>query len=245
MKVLVVYARLYAECLTQAINGLKKNAWTLLLPGGLYLAWRESIALLAALFGGSALGLIGGILQTLLMAALFSCYLYFVGEIVSHSRVTLAEMGRSTGAYFWSIVNLSFVLWVAQMLVGMLLRGNPNAGYLMFGLFLIALILLSAAPEAIYQRGTYGGLATIQRSISFLQQHWIEWLVPSAPFLLALWWIPDLSYVGLPGLIATAVLQGAVFHLGMVFRGFLFAALDGSTHRQRMFKYRGSWPVGG
>jgi len=31
----------------------------------------------------------------------------------------------------------------------------------------------------------------------------------------------------------------------MVFRGHLFAALDGSTHRQRMFKYRGSWPVGG
>ncbi len=238
MKLLAVYARLYAECLTQALNGLKKNAWTLLLPAGLYIAWEQS-AILAAPFG-----FVGGLARMLFLDALISCYLYFVGEIVSHSRVTVAEIRRSIGAYFWSIVNLGFVLWVVQVLLSMVLRGNPNAGYLILGLNLIVLILLSAAPEAIYQRGTYGGMATIQRSISFLQQHWIEWLLPSAIFLVALWWIPDLSYFGSLGLIATAVVKGAVFHMGMVFRGHLFAALDGSTHRQRMFKYRGSRPVG-
>jgi hypothetical protein len=237
MKVLVVYARLYSECLAQAVNGLKKNAWTLLLPAVLYVAWVLSIGLAAPL------GIVGGLLRALFVNALASCYLYFVGEIISHSRVTLAEMGRSIGAYFWSIVNLYFVLWVAEMLIGMMLRGNPNGALLVLGLRLIALILLSAAPEAIYQRGTYGGLATIQRSISFLQQHWIEWLLPTAIFVVALYWIPELP--GSLGLVATAVAKGAVFHLGMVFRGHLYAALDGSTHRQRMFKYRGSRPVGG
>jgi hypothetical protein len=246
MKVLVVYARLYAECLAQAVNGLKKNAWTLLLPGVLYVAWEMSAGLAGPLgLVGGLLGSVGGLLRTLLLGALASCYLYFLGEIVSHSKVTVAEMGRSIGAYFWSIVNLCFVLWVAQLLLGMVLRGNPNGGLLELGLLLIALILISAAPEAIYQRGTYGGLATIQRSISFLQQHWIEWLVPSGIFLVALYWIPDLNYLGSAGLIATGVAKGAIFHLGMVFRGHLYAALDGSTHRQRMFKYRGSWPVGG
>ncbi len=237
MKVLVVYARLYAECLRQAINGLKKNAWTLLLPAVLYVAWSWSAGLTARL------GLLGGLLQPLLMAALLSCYLYFLGEVISHSKVSVSEMGRSIGAYFWSIVNLSFVLWIAAILTGMLLRGNHNAGLVMLGLKYVALVLLSAAPEAIYQRGTYGGLATIQKSIAFLQQHWIEWLLPTALFYLLLQWISDLADT--LGLLPSALLLGAVFHLAMAFRGHLFAALDGSTHRQRMFKYRGSRPVGG
>jgi len=80
MKVLVVYARLYAECFRQAIAGLRKNAWTVLLPAVLYVAWVEAGALLAAL----RIPFIGGLLITLLMAALLSCYLYFVGEVVSH-----------------------------------------------------------------------------------------------------------------------------------------------------------------
>jgi hypothetical protein len=171
------------------------------------------------------------------LAALGSCYLYFVGEIVSRSRVTLAEMGRSIGAYFWSVVNLTFVIWVARWIVQLLSRNFPNSG-LMEGLFYVSLILLSAAPEAIYQRSTYGGLATIQKSISFLQQHWIEWLLPSAAFFAALWLVPGLQLYGPLGLVASAILRGAIFHVGMVFRGHLFAALDGSTHRQRMFKYR-------
>lgn len=242
MKVLVVYARLYAECFAKAVNGLKKNAWTLLLPAGLLVAWIISAGVAAPL------GFVGGILRGFFMAALTSCYLYFLGEIVSHSRVSIAEIGRSIGAYFWSTVNLYFVIWVAEWVIGTLLsrspQGDGRAALFIAGLQLIAAILLSAAPEAIYQRGTYGGLATIQRSISFLQQHWIEWLVPSALFLLVLWWLPEIYGYGLPGLLLNAVIKGAVFHLGMVFRGHLFATLDGSTHRQRMFKYRSARAAG-
>ncbi|HYR55061.1 MAG TPA: hypothetical protein VEM39_03030 [Myxococcaceae bacterium] len=237
MNVLLVYARLYGECLAKAVNGLKKNAWTLLLPAGLLVAWILSAGLAAPL------GFVGGILRQLFMAALTSCYLYFIGEIVAHSRVSVAEIGRSIGAYFWSTVNLFFVIWVAEMIPGFL-RINLPAN-LMLALKLIALILLSAAPEAIYQRGTYGGLATIQRSISFLQEHWIEWLLPSAILLAALWWMPEIYGFGLSGLLINAAVKGATFHLGMVFRGHLFAALDGSTHRQRMFKYRSARAAGG
>src|SRR6266851_341468 len=236
MNVLLVYARLYGECLAKAVNGLKKNAWTLLLPAGLLVAWILSAGLAAPL------GFVGGILRQLFMAALTSCYLYFIGEIVAHSRVSVAEIGRSIGAYFWSTVNLFFVIWVAEMIPGFL-RINLPAN-LMLALKLIALILLSAAPEAIYQRGTYGGLATIQRSISFLQEHWIEWLLPSAILLAALWWMPEFYGFGLTGMLVNAAVKGAIFHLGMVFRGHLFVALDGSTHRQRMFKYRSARAAG-
>ena len=40
------------------------------------------------------------------------------------------------------------------------------------------------------------------------------------------------------GSIIQPVVYGALLHLVMVFRGHLFAALDGTSHRQRMYKYR-------
>src|SRR5215472_9081229 len=210
MKVLVVYARLYAECLRQAVAGLQKNAWTLLLPPVLLVAWDLSSAQVA----GLRIPYVPGLLLTLIMAALLSCYLYFVGEVVSHSKVSVNEMGKSIGAYFWSVINLGFVLWIAQLLADMLLGKAPNGALLMRGLTWVVLVLLSAAPEAIYQRGTYGGLATVQKSISFLQQHWIEWLLPTVAFLLVLWWIPDLPLLGALGLVTTGLVKGAIFHVG-------------------------------
>src|SRR5216683_7571878 len=132
MNVLVVYARLYGECLAKAVNGLKKNAWTLLLPAGLLVAWILSAGLAAPL------GFVGGILRGFFMAALTSCYLYFLGEVVAHSRVSVTEIGRSIGAYFWSTVNLYFVLWIAEWVIGAALStplaGNRQAGLLMLGL---------------------------------------------------------------------------------------------------------------
>jgi hypothetical protein len=39
--------------------------------------------------------------------------------------------------------------------------------------------------------------------------------------------------------VTAPILIGALLHVLMVFRGFLFEILDGSTHRQRMFRFRG------
>jgi hypothetical protein len=238
MNLLVIYARLYADCLGQAAKALRKNAWTLLLPAGLYVAWVMLASLLAPL------GLLAGIALGLVLSGLGSCYLYFLGEIVSHSSVSINEFGRSLRTYFWSVANVFFVIWIATTLLGMLLRGNPNGAVVILGLTLVALIPLSAAPEVIYQKGTYGGLATIERSIAFVQAHWIEWLLPTVAFAALLYWTLQLSLFGTVGLLVTALAAGAVAHFGMLFRGYLFRALDGTTHRQRMFKYRGASRLG-
>jgi hypothetical protein len=238
MNTLAVYARLYADCLSQAARALRKNAWTLLLPAGLYIAWGLLASLLAPL------GILAGIALGLILSGLASCYLYFLGELVSHASVSINEVGRSLRTYFWSVANVFFVVWVATTLLGYLLRGNPNALVAILGLKLVALVLLSAAPEVIYQKGTYGGLATIERSVAFVHSHWIEWLLPTAAILALLYWILQLSLFGTLGFLITALATGAVMHFGMLFRGFLFQALDGTTHRQRMFKYRGSLRVG-
>jgi hypothetical protein len=234
MKILVVYARLYWECLRKAILGIRKNPWTLLLP----IPFLPAFVLIGALLW--PLGFVGGILMVFVRAALISCYLYFTGEVVSQSRVRISEFGRSIGTYLWSVVNLGFVLWIATFLLTMLFRTNARAGYLFEQLFWLAsLILLNPAPEVIYLRGTYGGLATVQRSVAFVQQNWIEWFIPNLPLaFLGYLILPWLAQPDLLGVLMVAIPVGALFHLAMVFRGHLFVALDRSSHRQRMFRYR-------
>ena len=233
MNVLTVYLRIYADAFRQALTGIRNNAWTVLLPIGLLYA--NSLA------SGLVLSIpyLGQFLVWIVWAAAASCYLYFVGEVVAKSRVKLDEFGRSIGAYFWSIANLFFVLWVATLVIRLLV---PPAQQGVFGqlLFLAAVILLNAAPEVIYQRGSYGGLDTAQRCIRFLQENWIEWGIPNL-LLLAIGYLllsyPLAAFIPF-GSIIQPVVYGALLHLVMVFRGHLFAALDGTSHRQRMYKYR-------
>ena len=241
MKVLTVYARIYADALRQALAGIGKNAWTLLLPIGLFVGGRFVLQFLVSVLGG--IPIVASIVAGLLLCAVVSCYLYFVGEIVAKSRVKLDEFGRSVGAYFWSVANLLFVYWIATLVIGLI---GPGTGFAFDELLWWAsVILLNAAPEVIYQRGSHGGLETVQRSVKFLQANWIEWGIPNLLVVGAWYYLRHESrlvdqYV--PPLLL-AVLEGALVHVVMVFRGHLFAALDGSSHRQRMYRYRSSGAV--
>ncbi len=234
MNVIAVYLRLYAECLVKAFSGIGKNPWTLLLPMGIGLAAR----LLAPLMG---IPFLGGIV----LAAFLSCYLYFVGEVVGNSRVSLRELRVSIGKYLWSVVAVLFVAFIARFLLGMVLANNPNA-QLFFRFFnLAAFILLNAVPEVIYLRGVYGGLATFERSFRFIQENWLEWFIPNLPLLALAWFGVDVLTLlfafgpnANPIALGVVLALGALFHVFMVFRGHLFEALDGSSHRQRMYRSR-------
>ena len=181
MSVVSTYLELYAGCMRKALGAVARNAWTLILPAAI-LAAREWAGRLAA-----PLGMAGGIAVGLATAALFSCYLYFVGELSRGGRVALKELGRSFGAYFWSVVNLLFVFWIASLALRLLLGGRPGAA-LEYALGVVALVALNAVPEVIHARGTHGGLHTIAESWAFLQAQWIPWFAVNVPLfaLLAL-----------------------------------------------------------
>jgi len=242
MNVLTVYLRIYADAFRQALTGIGKNAWTLLLPIGLLLGWNVLRGTMASI--GLATGWVGGILLGLLLCAVISCYLYFLGEVVAKSRVKLEEFGRSIRAYFWSVANVFFVYWIASFVIEVLVP-RPQQGPFSELLWWAAVILLNAAPEVIYQRGTYGGLETVQRSVRFLQANWIEWGIPNL-LVVGAWYLLrqyPLPVFGLLGAVLAALLEGALLHLVMVYRGHLFAALDGTSHRQRMYRYRSTGTV--
>jgi hypothetical protein len=230
MKVLKVYLAIYGGCFQRSLKAIGRNAWTLLLP---------VVAVHYAAMLAARAGILGGLLMALASAALFSSYLYFVGELVQSGRVSLNELRNSIGAYFWSIMNVFFVFWVASLVLSLVVGGNANAGALILALWIVAVVALNATPEVIYLRGSYGGMQTIAASWAFLKLHWIPWFAVNVPLLavvvLLREWVPPLPVVG-P--FAGDVLAGAAFHVVMVFRGNLFRALDGSSHRQRMFMQR-------
>jgi len=234
MNVVTVYLRIYADALRQALAGIRKNAWTLLLPIVILEANQFATALVVG-----ALGRLGSLVVWAVWAAAASCYLYFLGEVVAKSRVRLDEFGRSFGVYFWSVANLMFVFWIASLLIELIPRSSFDFGEL---LKYAALILLNATPEVIYQRGSRGGLETIQRSVQFLQENWIEWGIPNLLILAGFYFLPPspLATFGTLGQLLTPVVEGALLHLVMVFRGHLFAALAGTSHRQRMYRWRSS-----
>ena len=47
-----------------------------------------------------------------------------------------------------------------------------------------------------------------------------------------------LMVFGTVGAIVSGLIVGVLLHVYAVFRGFLYEALDGSTHRQRMYRAR-------
>lgn len=231
---LLVYLRLYGKCLKLALKGIATNGWTLALPMALIVAY----LFLASTIG--SLGLVGGFIFGLLVDAIFSCYLYFTGGTVALQKMTLTELKKSFGVYFWSVIGLFFVLWISRLVLGMVLPRTAQGATIMTALNWLLLIALNAAPEVIYSKGTRGGMDTITTSFRFLQESWIEWFIPNLAiagvaylfFTQVMWRLPEWSNVPI-GLAA-----GALFHLVMVFRGHLFQELDGSSHRQRMFRYR-------
>jgi len=237
MNVVLVYLRLYGTCAASALAALAKNVWTLLLPMGLAVGFFFLGGVLGALGGGWAAGIALGLARS----AGFSIYTFFLAGVVAKDRVNLRDLKTSLGAYFWTWINLFFVLWIVDLLVGLALAAHPQRAALLTVISFMELVVLNATPEVIYLKRTWGGLETIQRSFQFLQENWIEWFVPNGLILAGLYLFVSkggLSLLGPLGALAAVVGAGALFHVVMVFRGFLFEALDGSTHRQRMFRYK-------
>lgn len=231
----VVYARLYGQAFVNALAAIGRNLWTLVLPIALVFTF-FALALLVA-----PLGIVGGFLMSLAMTAACSIYTYFVAQVVGKNRVGLGDLRTSIGAYFWTWMNVFFALWIISLLLGPMTL-TPDGQRLQTALTYLALVAFNAAPEVIYLKGTSGFIETAQRSFLFLQENWIEWFVPNALVLGAVWLIDNgtIPLDALPLAILTKpVLLGALLHVVMVYRGFLFQVLDGSTHRQRMFRFRG------
>ena len=127
--------------------------------------------------------------------------------------------------------------------LAMALASTPNGG-LLFALIQVAVyILLNPAPELIYQTRS-SGIGVISDSYNFVVENWLEWFLPNIVLTLAGYCIFNILSaisIGLPGVVQifiVAVGMGLCLSYFMIFRGFLFAELHGSTRRSRAYRYK-------
>jgi hypothetical protein len=196
----------------------------------LALAIAAALALLAAAeLVAARLGLVGGLLWTLLVMACASSWLALVGQVIRVGRITPADVAGGFVAYLNDLLAVGFLLWGLRLLGELALAPLPLLR-IVFGL--ATTVFFNAVPELIYL-GRFGAADLLVASYRFIGENWIEWF-PANLGLGAL--LAVALALGFPlGVFATLPL-GAALAYALVVRGLLFIELTASSRRARAFR---------
>jgi len=228
---LVVTLDIYRRAFTRGAALAVKN-WPVL---GSVFAY--GAILMAGGYFAAFLGIVGGFVFSLLLAACFGSFLYLVEMIVRTNRVNWDDFRRSFGMYLWDVVAVNFALWIFWQVVTPLLQQMPQGHVIVLCIDLLMLVLLNAVPELIYL-GHYPLPQLLSRSYQFVATNWIEWFPPNLlllAVLIALW---SYTPIGLAERIIQTAVTALFLYFAMVVRGLLFIELDGSSRRSRIFRHK-------
>jgi hypothetical protein len=188
------------------------------------------------------LGLVGGLLLGLATQACFSSGLYLLENMVKIGKANFNDFIRGFTVYLWELLLIAFILWIPMRVAATALASVPN-GALIYLLIRIALyVLLNPLPECLYQTRS-SGIELLSASYNFIVENWIEWFLPNIILTVAGFFVfqtLEIFSYGLPGFVQLFVLAfgfGLCLTYFMVFRGFLFAELNGTTRRSRVYRY--------
>jgi hypothetical protein len=236
MKIVQATFWIYSNALQRSLQCVGKNWIVSFAP----LAYGLGLALAAMLL--APLGIIGGILLALAGQACISSGLYLVENMVRMGAANFDDFLKGFTVYLWELVWISFILWIPMRVAAAALASVANGG-LIFVLLKIALyILLNPVPEFIYQTRT-SGIELLSASYNFIVENWIEWFLPNVLITVVGIFVFDVVEAMTFALPAFAQFFVLAFGFGlcltyfMVFRGFLFAELHGTTRRSRIFRY--------
>ena len=182
------------------------------------------------------LGVLGGLLVSLVSAACIASFLYLVERMVRASRVTLSDFRTSFGVYLWEVVGVSFAFWLLWQIALPVLLQTPQGGALVLGVNVVIIVLFNAVPELIYL-GHHSTLELLSESFTFIQENWIEWFPANILLALVLISLAGLPGFGVAGILKMAIL-GLFLYYAMIVRGVLFLELSGTSRRSRIFRYR-------
>lgn len=124
----------------------------------------------------------------------------------------------------------------------MALASVPNGGLIYFLILIALYVILNPVPEFIYQTHS-SGIGLLSDSYNFIVENWIEWFIPNILLTLVGYLVLNLLRtlaLALPGFLQLFVVvfgSGLYLTYFMVFRGFLFAELHGTTRRGRIYRY--------
>lgn len=248
---------LYRDAACDGARALARHPWLIAIVPlySIVLAFAGSLA--------APLGFLGGMLVMLVLAGCVSSFLAILAGAVAHERVVPSEIGTSFNRYLWSIVNVLFLFWIVQFLLTLITQQNPGLLWVALAVDVGIFLICNPLPELIYQ-GSRDGFGLIDDAVQFTRDNTVEWLLPVALLLLPLFLldaraglvvmaeIGPTSALGvltqviasfLPSLggferVLLPLVASAVLVWVMLFRGFLFRALNRGGRRQRMFEAR-------
>jgi hypothetical protein len=237
MQIFQVTLWMYANALRRSAQSVSKNWVVSLAP----IVYGIILAIVASIV--APLGIIGGLLFSLASQACVSSGLFLIKQLVDGNKAGFNDFLNGFTVFLWELLGIAFILWIPLRVLSMGLAGTANGDLIYFLIKLVLYILLNPVPEFIYQTRA-SSLELISASYNFIVENWIEWLVPNIVllavgyFLLAM--LEPLLF-SLPPFVALflyAFLAGLALTYVMIFRGFLFAQLHGTTRRSRLYRYR-------
>ena len=232
------------------------RAWPVALSFFVYAA-----ILMAAAIVLAPLGMIGGVVLGLVVAACWSSYLELASQAVAGTKIrpTWAEFRRTFGVRLWDVVSVMFAFWIISLLMGPALKG-PQGERVAAVFGLAVAFFLNAVPELLYQ-GNSRSFALLIASGRFMVANPVVWLLPNIVFasllllptgrlavnhpaeLLLVFGNTFSSPLGLVTMVAAwptwtwpLILFG--LHYVMVFRGILFQRLSSGSDNARMRAFR-------
>lgn len=199
------------------------------------------LAVIASLM--APLGIVGALLVSLASQACVSSGLFLIKNMVENNKADFNDFLKGFTVFLWELLGIAFILWIPLRVLSMGLATAPNGALIYFLVKLALYILLNPVPEFIYQTRA-SGLELISASYNFIVENWIEWLIPNIVLFALGYFLLELLkplLFGLPGFVALflyAFIAGLALTYFMIFRGFLFAQLHGTTRRSRLYRYK-------
>ncbi len=244
---------IYVASARSATAGLRRN-WVII-PGivGLYLAF------VFLSFALGSLGMLGGFLVSLFALAALTLYYNWLSQTVTRQRVRMVDLKEFDVALFFGIISVSFVLWIASLLVESVAMGAQMPGLqLLLSLFII--FACNATPEVLYLNRAESVHALLE-AFRFVRDNAIEWYLPfillSLPFLSLGFDVFVIQFASSYPLLPISMVMEApralisgefgilaaglgviLAHWFMLFRAHLFQELSRGTRRQRAFAAR-------
>lgn len=208
------------------------------------------------------LGMAGGFILGLLVAAILTLYYSWVQRAVQRERLRFPDLLQFEMPIFFSIIGVGFVLWVINYALDFIVL-PPDLEWARFAVLLLLVIFFNAIPEVVYNH-RLESVSALSSAAAFIKENWVEWFVPFA-VLVAPWLVLSSGTAALhlamsspliptgvlmvgvarmipPSLVGSstiiALIGLAVAHWFMLFRGFLFIDLESGSRRQRMYRAR-------
>lgn len=236
MKIIQATLWIYKKSLLSSIQCVAGN-WVVSFAPLVY-----GVLLSAVSFVLAPLGIIGGVLIALAADACISSGLFLIENMVKAGRADFNDFLTGFSVYLWEVVRVSFILWIPMMVVSAALGSVPNGPLLFLFIQIVLYVLFNAVPEFIYQSQA-SGIELLASSYNFIIENWIEWFLPNIVITAAGYFvlkILDRIASMLPSIVGYFVVSvgfGLCLAYVMVFRGFLFAELNTTNRRGRVYRF--------